>query len=161
MIVERTYNIHEVERIIFNDVIWDSISEDGQKREDVILDVSNEAWLLISQDSEVIAAYNLHAKNAVTCQIHAHVLPEHRGEHSFNTGLAVLRWLYDNEPVYQKLVAEVPVIYENVKRFVCQFGFLVEGINRLSYLKNGNIIDQWYLGITRHEIARFLNEQGN
>ena len=36
-----------------------------------------------------------------------YVLPEHRNKYSFDTGVEVLRWIYDNEPSYKKVIAQV------------------------------------------------------
>ena len=136
--------------------IWATIAEDGQNQENFDCDVVGEHWLLMTTKDYVVGLYNIHAINVIQCQIHAHVFPEHRKKHSYETGVLALKWLYDNEPSYQKLIAIIPVIYENVKKFTCQFGFQVEGINRMSYLKNGEIVDQYLLGITREEIEEFL-----
>ena len=57
---------------------------------------------------------------------------------------------------YQKLVAQVPVIYPNVIKFTEMAGFQQEGTNRASYRKNGALYDQIWLGITRDEIKSFL-----
>ena len=139
--------------------IWETVAEDGQQAKDFEPDLDSDCWLLMSDD-EVIGLYNFHAHNSVTVEIHAQVLPDHRKEYSQETGLAALRWIYDYEfdggKVYQKVIAQIPVIYENVKRFTCGFGFKVEGINRKSYLKGGVIVDQYLLGITRDEIAEVI-----
>ena len=55
-----------------------------------------------------------------------------------------------------KVIAQVPFLYPNVKDFCLKNGFVVEGINRLSHQKDGVIVDQWLLGITRDEIEEGL-----
>jgi len=72
--------------------------------------------------------------------------------------VAALQWIIDNTPECKKVTAQIPVIYDNVRRFIEQFGFVQEGINRQSYQKAGKILDQWNYGITRPEIEAFLNE---
>ena len=119
-------------------------------KEDFNPNVDDECWLLMNNESDIVALYNLHGVNGVTVQIHAHVLPEYRKECSKETGKAALDYIIENTGYY-KIIATVPVIYNNVKRFCESFGFKEEGINRLSYQKNGEIIDQWQLGITRGE----------
>ena len=154
----RTFDTELIKSIITRDDIWSTVAEDGRKKEDYAPNVTDECWLLMTSNDDVVGLYNLHAHNAVTIEIHAHVLPEHRNEHSKETGHEALQWIYSNSPEYKKVVAQIPVIYENVKRFTCGFGFKVEGVNRLSYLKNGAIVDQYLLGITRDEIKVYLNE---
>lgn len=149
--VERTYNKEAIKRIIFDPVIWDCIAEDGQAKADFEPDVDSECWLLMSVDNEAIALYNIHALNGVTAQIHAHVLPEYRKQHSRETGRIALQYIIDNTD-YQKIIAVIPETYDNVIKFTMSFGFVAEGVNRKSIMKNGELIDQWMLGATRREI---------
>ena len=154
--VHKVKDVAVVKAIMTQPDIWATISEDGQDPDSYQCDVIGEHWLLMTTEDYVVGIYNIHAINSIQCQIHAHVFPEHRKEHSYETGVLALKWLYDNEPSYQKLIAIIPVIYENVKKFTCQFGFHVEGLNRLSFQKNGEIVDQYLLGITRQEINEYL-----
>lgn len=156
--VTRTYDTELIKSILLEPCLWDTIAEDGQVKDDFEPAVEDECWLLMTHDETVIALYNYHTKNAITVEIHAHVLPEHRKKFSKATGAAALRWLITTNPQYQKVIAQIPHIYRNVMEFACSFGFIIEGINRLSYLKNGEIIDQWMLGITRKEIEAALND---
>jgi len=148
---ERTYDKVLIKSIIFNQAIWECIAEDGQEKADFDPDVESECWLVMRLDEIPIALYNIHALNSVTAQIHAHVLPAYRKEHSKETGALVLRYILENTD-YQKIVAVIPVIYENVKKFTMSFGFVEEGINRKSIMKGGELLDQWMLGATRSEI---------
>ncbi len=160
MIAIRTYDEQIIKSILFCPEIFKTIAEDGFLKENFELDCIGDCWLLMSNDDKTIGLYHLHPRNSVTLEIHAHVLPEHRKQHSKETGLAALQWILDYAPDhYQKVIAQIPVIYENVKKFTCSFGFVEEGLNRLSYIKNGEIVDQWLLGITRTEIEGIFNEQ--
>ena len=116
-------------------------------------DVVADCWVAIRDGDKVIGLYNLHPHNSCTLEIHAQILKEYRKEYSAATGEAVLRWIVKNAPSsYQKLIAQIPVIYENVKLFTCSQGFQVEGVNRMSYRKNGVLCDQWLLGQTMDEV---------
>lgn len=142
--------------------IFDVISEDGMKPEDFEADVERECWLAIGDGSgSVIALYNYHCHNSVTVEIHAHVLPEYRKKYSYATGMAALRWLVERAPQYKKVIAQVPEIHENVIKFIERFAFTREGVNRLSYVKGGVLMDQVCFGITDTEIKELLNEQSD
>ncbi len=156
----RIYDKEKITEVMTSPEIWATVAEDGQYQSDFEPDVEGECWLAMIADGEVVGVYNIHAINSITAEIHAHVLPAHRVEHSFRTGAEALRWIYFEAPMYKKIVARIPRIYDNVKRFTCGFGFQVEGICRASYRKNGEIVDRWMLGITRDEIGEFLDEQG-
>lgn len=149
--VERTYDVALINKIMFDPAIWDCIAEDGQIQDDFEPDVDNECWLLMAVDHAPIALYNIHALNTVTAQIHAHVLPEYRKQHSKETGKLALQYILKNSD-YQKIVAVIPETYENVKKFTLSFGFVEEGVSRKSIMKGGKLLDQWILGATRSEI---------
>ena len=133
--------------------IFATVAEDGQDPAGYEPDVQAEVWLaMTTNDDDLVGLYNLHSRNAVTVEIHAQVLPEHRKEYSNATGLAALRWIRVNIPDCYKVIATVPALYPNVRKFTESFGFQLEGVNRSSYLKDGEVHDQWLLGITRDEI---------
>ena len=63
-------------------------------------------------------------------------------------GQGTLEWIWANTPA-QKIMAVIPDLYPNVIRFVHQFGFRLNGINTRSILKDGQLHDQWIMGIER------------
>lgn len=160
VIAARIYDKDLIKGIMTRPDIWATIAEDGQ--DPVLFDPNtcDECWLLMSTEKgEIVGLYNIHGVTAVTAEIHAQVLPEYRKQYSRECGVEVLRWLYEFCPGYLKYIANIPTIYDNVKNYTLTFGFMVEGVNRMSYLKNGILCDQWMLGITREEIGAFLDEQ--
>lgn len=153
MKTERTHDVALVKSVMTLPEIFDTVAEDGQDPAAYAPDVVGEIWLAMrANDGDLIGLYNVHAVNAITVEIHAQVLPEQRKEYSRATGLAALRWIRVNLPDCHKVIATVPALYPNVKKFTMSFGFQPEGVNRASYLKGGKIYDQWLLGITRDEI---------
>jgi len=131
--------------------MWDCVCEDGHSLKDFDPKPDENCWLSIAD----IGMYNLHPHNSTTLERHAFILPAKRKENAMLTGKEILKWILENAPEqYQKIIAQVPSIYPNVKDFCIKNGFQVEGINRLSHKKNGEIVDQWLLGITREEIKR-------
>ena len=88
-----------------------------------------------------------HWKNDVTIEVHINVIPEFRHNAKEFAGLAV-QWLWDNTRC-QKLVAEIPEIFPDVINFTKKFGFKPEGVNSLSYMRNGVLYDQYYFGLVR------------
>lgn len=149
--VKRTYDKEAIRAIVTNPDIWQCVAEDGSTFSDFDPDVNNECWLMMEIDGVKIAVYNLHAINSATVQIHAHVLQQYRKDYSKETGNLAIKYILDNTD-YQKVVAFVPVIYENVKNFTQLFGFVVEGILTKSIKKNGILVDQWILAATRGQL---------
>lgn len=156
MNIERTLDAELIKGIITRPDMWRTVAEDGVKVEGYAPDLARAAYLSVSVGGAVVAIYQLMAINSVCLEIHAHVLPEYRSKYADKTGRAVLKWIYDTAPQYNKVVVFVPVLYKNVRLFTCRLGFKEEGLNRASYLKNGIIVDQWLLGITRAEIGELI-----
>jgi len=147
--LQRTYNNELIKSVVAE--MWDCVCEDGHTLDDFDPKPDENCWINI----EDIGLYNLHPHNSTTLEIHAFILPNKRKENSALTGREILNWILNNAPEqYQKVIAQVPFLYPNVKDFCIKNGFQIEGINRLSHKKNGVIVDQWLLGITREEIKR-------
>ena len=149
----------KLERVIDKDYIksvlskmWDNVCEDGHALSDFDPKVLETCWVKVGD----YGLYCLHPHNKVTLEIHAFILPEHRKEQSIKTGKEILKWIYKECEQYKKIIAQIPALYPNVKKFCLKQGFQLEGINRLSHLKNGELVDQWLLGITRDEIEVIL-----
>ena len=66
-------------------------------------------------------------------------------------GQALLDWVWGNTDEYKKLVALVPFLYPHVQSFAKSLGFEHEGTLTKSYLKNGDLHDQWILGFSKVE----------
>ncbi len=158
VVAERTFDADEIRAVMTHPDMWATIAEDGQNPDDYSPDMDSTAYLLMRVGGETVGLYTMRAVNAVTLEMHVNVVKAHRRRHSHATGIAALRWVYHNAEKYQKIVAQIPVIYGNVKRFALDMGFQLEGVNRLSYQKNGEIMDQWALGATRGEIEAILYE---
>jgi len=127
----------------------DDIAEDGYNFEQFKPDVNGESWVAIHDNQEIKALYNFHAVNSSTLMIHSHVLKQFRKD-SLKLGQEALRYFLTTD--YHKLIVEVPAIYRHIRIYLLRLGFKFEGINRESYLKNGQYIDQYRFGITRGEI---------
>ena len=155
MIVERTKDTVTILSILNDKDIFDSISEDGAKKGEFKPEVNNEMWVKIEQGEDLIGVCNFHAINAITLQGHIHILKKYRHEHSLRAAKNIYEWLLNNSK-FLKLNVEIPSCHVNVMKYCKSVGFNLEGINRLSYLKGGKVLDQALLGITRSEIEDFL-----
>lgn len=155
MIAQRTHDHELIKSVLFNPAIWETIAEDDQEQSQFKIDSNANCFVEMKED-KTIGVYVLHPHNSATLEIHAHILPEYRQNHSIESGRTILKWVLDNTGYY-KVVAQVPEIYPNVKKFCLANGFRLEGVNRKSYWKNGELVDQWLLGITKEEIEEFLS----
>lgn len=134
--------------------IFDCISEDGV--EDYFPNVVNEFWILmVTESDEIAGCYRLHQVSSRTYEIHAFMIPEYRAKYSQISSRVILEWCL-SELDFSKLIANIPQKYKNVYHFTKNTGFKDEGFNRSSFMKDGKLIGQYRLGITRDEIIKSL-----
>lgn len=135
------------------DSCWDDISEDGIDQ--YMPDIVNEFWIGLFFEDGLVGCYRLHQINKFTWEGHAFMLPEFRNKYSVIGCLTILNWMVENID-FKKLIASVPKLYPNVMIFLEKIGFKVEGINRKSWTKNGELWDMVNYGLTLSEIKRLL-----
>ena len=151
-------NPEAIRAVFTNPAIWDTIAEDNQNPEEFEPDFRNELYLAVWVDYEIIGFYAFRVVNWIELDVHAQILPEHRKKHALASGLAMIEWFNHDAPArFKKLTAQIPFKYPNVKNFGLSIGFEIEGINRQSYMKNGEIYDQWHLGYIRKEASNGLD----
>lgn len=98
------------------------------------------------------ALFIIEHESGNSLRMHPLVLPDYRKE-NYDIFMSLSAWVLANLPVrYAKINLVVPIIYPHLKRFAIHVGFIEEGINRQSSLRNGRLVDQWYLGITYPEL---------
>lgn len=154
--VTRTYDPGLVISVMTHPEIWATCAEESMEISEYEPNMEH-YWLSVTHGNQLVGLYHVHAVNSATLQIHAQILPEFRKACSKESARKVLQWVLDYSPnQYQKLIAEVPVIYPNVIEFTENAGFQREGLNRKSIWEHGELVDQVLLGITRDEIAAFL-----
>jgi len=150
MILTRTYDKDAIKSIMLE--LWDFVAEDGVSKDRFDPEVNSEVWLLAHDEDKIIGCFNFHALGVCTLQIHAQILPEYRKEYSEKAGRAALEFFYSTG--YNRLFAEVPEIYPNVKRFCEKMGMTQESISYGSYMKNGEIINQHVMVILREALCQ-------
>jgi len=134
----------DAERVLFDPEIARTISED-----DVVWTSLPEGPIyLCGYVPELVGCFVIQKQNRACVDVHVQVLPKHRTEHAEDFGRQVIDWVWENLSC-EKMTAQIPVIYPNVKDFAERMGFEVEGINTKSFWKGGKLVDQWYLGLCR------------
>lgn len=147
MIIERTFDYDLVDSILTHPEIYKTIADDfAPPANEFKTPRSEEIIYLIDDQAIGVMVYSPASQIVMDC--HVQVLPEHRKERALAFGKAVIEWLW-RETGFKKINAQIPFLYPNVREFAERNGFVVEGINRGSYLKNGELYDKWYLGLVR------------
>lgn len=153
MSLDRTNDIELIKSILSDEEIFDRISEDGMTMDDIKIDPKKECWLAAYANEHLIGVFVLAPTNSRCIEIHVHILKEFRS-YAVEATLKVYEFILTTK--YLKLIAKIPDIYKDVIGFSEKMGMKKEGVNRKSYLKNNQLLDQIYLGITTEEISSHL-----
>ena len=149
-------SLETVNALALTPELWGRIAEDGAMKEGFSL---NPDWtyLLMTLDGVPVGFWSVHAVNNATLMIHCSVLKEYRKNHYTEFGRLIYEWFIDKViPKYQKLAAEVPVIFDSVCKYCEFFGMKQEGYSPNSEWRGGNLVDRKIYGISRDEIKAYL-----
>ena len=97
------------------------------------------------------AVFMLTILNSVTLEIHSLILPEFRGKSAVDICRAGINYMFA-KPNCRKLVTQVPVINLAAYALAYKVGMRVEGFNKKSFLKNGVLYDQYFMGISKEVV---------
>ena len=153
MILRQTQNKEDIFNLLSDPELFKRVAEDGVIFGGFDFEIGSDIYFIIEVEDVPIGYWLLHPDNgsSTTLMIHAHILKQHR-KHAYDAGCQIISWFINgNDDNIQKLVAEIPVIYQDVYHFTKKFGFQNEGINRKSIMKGGELTDQYRLGITKSE----------
>lgn len=150
--IERTFDINMIKSIVCHDDIYGFISDDYSPLADEYDPFIDDSiyWLLIKNSDVLCGLFMIHQANGITCELHTCVLPEHRGSKTTLYTKNLFDWVFSNTK-YKKVITHVPSFNSAALLLAEKSGMKREGINRLSFLKNGQIYDQFLLGKTYQE----------
>lgn len=146
--IDRTHDMEMVRSILLHPAIWPHIHDDNAN-ECNPLDHEGLFWMLAA-DAEPAGVFLLHAHNSVCYEVHTCLLPRVWGDRAVEAAKACRAWMFQNTGC-RKLITNVPAYNVLALRFAKRCGFKPEGVNRASFLKNGELQDQHVLGLTKEE----------
>lgn len=146
--VERTRDMEVVRNILAHPAVWPHIHDDGATEPEPI-DHEGFIWLLVTAGGPA-GCFLFHAHNAVTFEVHTCLTPQMWGPKAREAARLAQIWIFTNTPA-QKLVTHVPSYNAVALRFALRCGFTQEGVNRASFLRGGELLDQHLLGLTKKE----------
>jgi RimJ/RimL family protein N-acetyltransferase len=96
--------------------------------------------------------------NSICYLVHVNFLKIARGKEAIQAGKDTLEYIFSETPC-QKLIAWIAPMHDNVISFTIGMGFKLEGINKASFLKNGQLHDQHLYGLTKKEYESCQKQQ--
>ena len=147
MYLARVYDVGVINSILAHPSIANQLCDDytvGAK----IQDAESLEWIGVHNDGACQGVFLLIPQNTVTVDVHTALLPSVRGKQSKQAGKLLLDLIFSR---YFKAVTSVPSNNRVAAWFAGSLGFKHEGVNRQSFLKNGVLLDQVLMGMTREE----------
>jgi RimJ/RimL family protein N-acetyltransferase len=152
VILERTKDLELVKTFMMQPEIYQVASEDNAVANPEFTEGDQEVWLLAIEDNEAIGIINSNIENGTAAWLHPYIMRIHKSKYLDLVNL-FLKWFDEFFPVeIQKLNAYIPTYAQKAYEIAMKAGFKDEGLNRLSYLKNGKLWDRHLVGLIRSEI---------
>ncbi|AWL18218.1 DUF2824 domain-containing protein [Acinetobacter nosocomialis] len=145
-------DLEEINKIILNEHIQKDICDDPTENQKII-DLGPYEWVGVMEEEMLQGFFMLARHNSLSVEIHTCLLPSLRGSKAIDAGRLILKHIFEN---HQKVISWIPENNRKAKLFAQMLGFHVEGINRASFLKEGRLLDQFLVGLTKGE---FLCQQ--
>lgn len=150
MRIYRTRDMDLVRSIIAHPAIWPHIHDDSATEPDPV-DHDGFQWMRVDDDiGEPSGVFLVHALNSICHQMHTCLLLRIWGADASRAAQMLLAWAFTETPC-EKMTTMVPAYNRAALRFAKANGMQQEGINRASFKRNGVLIDQIMLGITKQE----------
>jgi len=116
-------------------------------------------WYVIVREDPVnehpgalLGLFILAMNSAVQYEIHTRLLPRAWGPRSVEAMRRVCRWAFAHIPHCRRIVGNVPVTNQLACRFAERAGFELIGMNRKSYMRGGQLVDQACFGVSPGDV---------
>ena len=140
-------------KVIDHPDVYNISSDDGIyqiTQDNVELFLQNDLVHIIipTLDEEDMGFFLFIQVNIVTVELHTCILPEYRGIKVVEAAQLVKDYIF-NQAGYRKIVTQVPWYNKSAIFMALRCGFKKEGINKQSFLKDGILFDQYYMGLCK------------
>lgn len=150
MNLTRTHDMALVERLMRHPAVWPHLHDDGTPEDWAPIDHDSIYWMLLTVEGAPVGVFLVHPLNSYCFEMHTCLLPNAWGSPAGQAVKLLGRWVF-GETACRKLVTNVPAYNRLALRFAKAGGLQQEGINRASYMHDGEMLDQIVLGITKEE----------
>lgn len=153
MKISRTFDADIVNAIITHPKIYKHVTDDGSPAPEDY-DVSQlmqvqGVFVLLAEDTAPCGVVTFVPTNCISVNAHIAILPEAWGQ-SEAICRGAIDWLFSNTAT-KKIECVFPESNMFVFKLVRKCGFALEGVNRLSFLRNGILLDQYNFGMTQED----------
>lgn len=142
--IKRTFDLDVIHSVFKNKNLAKYLTDDFTEIEEY--PIHDMIYYLEARDTELIGLFMCVQMNSIC--LDAHVAMLQRGRKTKVAGNEAIEWIFKNTG-YEKINATIPMFNKLAIKYAKDIGFTEEGVNRGSFIRNGKIHDQLYLGIRR------------
>ena len=135
---------------VFPDIADDYVTDPDKFDTEILL--QNESIYVLGgfHNFAITSIFYYQPHNTIMYEVHSAVLPEYRGKQAIEFAKLSLDSMF-TETACMKVITHVPEGNPAAYALARRVGMVKEGVNRASIMKNGKLIDQVFLGITKEE----------
>ena len=148
---ERTTDVALIGKILTHPLIWPWVTDDGAPDPEAFQppEPGEHVWfILVWDEAELLGLFLFHSQNTATWEVHTCLLPKAWGKRARKAAEEMLKWVWE-ETDWQRIVTNVPDNNRLALSYALKVGMTEYGLNPKSWLKNGELLDQHLLGISR------------
>jgi len=127
---------------------WQEMCEDDSQIK--VPDLINEYWIGILKDDVYVGFFRIAQITSVLFECHVCILQEYR-RNIVEYAAKGYEWILEYLPV-QKLIVNIPEFNKNAIAYSKKIGFIEQGFNSDSYMRNGELCGMIQLGITKRDM---------
>lgn len=151
MTCERTFDYSLVRMIVTAPEVYRNVTEDGAPPPEQYKAIeSDSVYYLVIKDDALLGmfAFVPTSVSGVCYEVHTCLLRAAWGEKANEAAKLAEQWMWDNTGA-QRIITSVPEYNALARRFAERQGMRQYGLNPRAYLKGGQLMDIYLLGISR------------
>lgn len=86
-------------------------------------------------------------------EVHTMIEPEGRGRQGVRDTKKAGKWFFENNSTCEKVITYVPFFNPQARLFAKLVGLKDEGVCTRSFKKDGELVDQWVLGLEKESVC--------
>lgn len=147
---ERSFDYPLIRAILTVPAIWRHISDDGSPAPADYQPIESELlwYVLVWDEKELLGLWMFHPHNTVCWEVHTALLPNAWGERARQAARQMTDWIWAHTPCC-RIITNVPETERIALKFALAAGMEEYGRNPRSFLKDGRLLDQILLGISK------------
>jgi hypothetical protein len=145
----RLASAEEIKSVVLHPEFLPLLTEDGFSGE-FEPDMA-EIWLLFEDEGEIVGLFNFTHVTSICLEMHPMIFKQYRLKYARECMSWALQFFLETGK--NKIIVQIPSDRPELVNFAKHHGFIEEGINRESVMKQGKIMNIIQLGITKREIS--------